>query len=57
MSENDKTEEREQQLYKSIKWDKIPRHIAIIMDGNGRWAQDRNLPRISGHQKLSLIHI
>lgn len=27
----------------------IPRHIAIIMDGNGRWAQKRNLPRIKGH--------
>ena len=30
---------------------KIPRHIAIIMDGNGRWAQDRGLPRFRGHQK------
>ncbi len=29
----------------------IPRHLAIIMDGNGRWAQQRNLPRIIGHQK------
>lgn len=29
----------------------IPRHIAIIMDGNGRWAQKRNLPRVAGHQK------
>ncbi|MBF0710085.1 MULTISPECIES: isoprenyl transferase [unclassified Gemella] len=28
---------------------KIPKHIAIIMDGNGRWAQKRNLPRIKGH--------
>jgi undecaprenyl diphosphate synthase len=27
-----------------------PRHIAIIMDGNGRWAQQRNLPRIQGHR-------
>lgn len=27
----------------------IPRHIAIIMDGNGRWAEERNLPRIAGH--------
>ena len=27
----------------------IPRHVAIIMDGNGRWAQQRNLPRIAGH--------
>jgi undecaprenyl diphosphate synthase len=27
-----------------------PRHIAVIMDGNGRWAQQRNLPRIEGHR-------
>ena len=27
----------------------IPRHVAIIMDGNGRWAQDKNLPRMAGH--------
>jgi undecaprenyl diphosphate synthase len=27
-----------------------PRHVAIIMDGNGRWAQDRGLPRSQGHQ-------
>ena len=30
---------------------KIPRHIAIIMDGNGRWAKDRGLPRIKGHEQ------
>jgi len=29
----------------------FPRHIAIIMDGNGRWAQRRNLPRIEGHRQ------
>ncbi len=28
----------------------IPRHIAIIMDGNGRWARQRHLPRVAGHQ-------
>src|SRR5207253_5351525 len=28
----------------------VPRHIAIIMDGNGRWAKARNLPRIKGHE-------
>jgi undecaprenyl diphosphate synthase len=28
----------------------LPRHIAIIMDGNGRWAQERNQPRIAGHR-------
>jgi undecaprenyl diphosphate synthase len=29
----------------------LPRHIAIIMDGNGRWAQSRGLPRIAGHRQ------
>ncbi len=28
----------------------LPRHIAIIMDGNGRWAKSRNLPRLAGHK-------
>ena len=28
-----------------------PRHIAIIMDGNGRWAERQNLPRIAGHER------
>jgi undecaprenyl diphosphate synthase len=30
---------------------KIPKHVAIIMDGNGRWAQNRRLPRIAGHKE------
>jgi undecaprenyl diphosphate synthase len=29
----------------------VPRHIAIIMDGNGRWARTRHLPRVAGHRK------
>lgn len=29
---------------------KIPRHVAIIMDGNGRWARRRHLPRVAGHR-------
>jgi len=29
---------------------KLPRHIAIIMDGNGRWAKQHNLPRLTGHK-------
>ena len=28
----------------------VPRHVAIIMDGNGRWAQQRGLPRVAGHK-------
>ena len=31
--------------------DNVPRHVAIIMDGNGRWAKKRFLPRIAGHRK------
>jgi undecaprenyl diphosphate synthase len=29
----------------------VPRHVAIIMDGNGRWAKQRHLPRIAGHRR------
>jgi len=31
--------------------EKRPRHIAVIMDGNGRWAQRQGLPRIEGHRR------
>ena len=31
----------------------LPRHVAIIMDGNGRWAEDRGLPRIEGHRRVA----
>ena len=30
--------------------DRVPTHVAIIMDGNGRWAQQRGLPRLAGHR-------
>jgi undecaprenyl diphosphate synthase len=36
-------------LTSSISPDNIPQHVAIIMDGNGRWAKQRGLPRIAGH--------
>jgi len=37
--------------------DEIPRHIAIVMDGNGRWAKKRFLPRTSGHQAgVRMVH-
>jgi undecaprenyl diphosphate synthase len=38
-------------LRKQINIDKLPSHVAIIMDGNGRWAQQRGLERIFGHQQ------
>jgi undecaprenyl diphosphate synthase len=34
----------------SEKIENIPSHVAIIMDGNGRWAQEKGLPRVSGHR-------
>jgi undecaprenyl diphosphate synthase len=34
-----------------IKSGEIPKHIAIIMDGNGRWAKKRGLPRVAGHKR------
>lgn len=40
-----------EQIKSVIKSGNIPKHIAIIMDGNGRWAKKRNLPRVRGHQK------
>lgn len=33
-----------------LNYDNIPKHVAIIMDGNGRWAKERNLPRSFGHK-------
>ena len=38
------------QLAEAIDADRIPAHIAIIMDGNGRWARRRSLPRAAGHR-------
>jgi undecaprenyl diphosphate synthase len=45
-----KTEPVEADLLNQIDLDRLPRHIAIIMDGNGRWAKRRRLPRIAGHR-------
>ena len=41
---------REEALLLAVKWDRLPRHVAIIMDGNGRWAAQRDQPRIAGHR-------
>src|ERR687893_1035905 len=41
---------RDEALLARVRWDRLPRHVAIIMDGNGRWANSRGLPRIAGHR-------
>ena len=40
----------EESLARQVEFDRLPRHIAIIMDGNGRWAGERHLPRVEGHR-------
>jgi undecaprenyl diphosphate synthase len=40
----------EASLLEKLDLTRLPRHIAVIMDGNGRWAQKRHLPRIAGHR-------
>jgi len=41
---------REEALLAAVAWDRLPRHVAVIMDGNGRWAAQRGQPRIAGHK-------
>lgn len=41
---------RDERVLSSLAWDRLPRHVAIIMDGNGRWAAQRGQPRIAGHR-------
>jgi undecaprenyl diphosphate synthase len=40
-----------EELYRQIDLERLPEHIAVIMDGNGRWAKSRHLPRVSGHRQ------
>jgi undecaprenyl diphosphate synthase len=40
----------EESLLLQIDFDRLPRHVAVIMDGNGRWARMRSLPRVAGHR-------
>src|SRR3979411_3279187 len=40
----------EASLLEKLDLTRLPRHVAVIMDGNGRWAQKRHLPRIAGHR-------
>ena len=43
-------------LSKRINLEKVPEHVAIIMDGNGRWATKKGLPRSFGHNKGCLLY-
>lgn len=45
------TEAEKRAIKETVIKGNIPQHIAIIMDGNGRWAKRRSLPRVAGHQK------
>jgi len=40
-----------QQLPTDLSENRLPQHVAVIMDGNGRWAKNQGKPRIIGHQK------
>lgn len=41
---------KEAEIYKQLDPGRLPKHIAIIMDGNGRWARKRHMPRVAGHR-------
>src|SRR6188474_1006068 len=40
----------DEELARQVNFEQLPAHIAIIMDGNGRWAAQRHLPRVEGHR-------
>ena len=40
----------EEALARQVDFDRLPAHVAVIMDGNGRWAAQRHLPRVEGHR-------
>jgi undecaprenyl diphosphate synthase len=42
---------KQAELFAKLDPERLPQHIAVIMDGNGRWAQRRHLPRIAGHRQ------
>jgi undecaprenyl diphosphate synthase len=41
---------KESEIYRKLDPARLPKHIAIIMDGNGRWAKRRHMPRVAGHR-------
>lgn len=49
-NKNNSNNQSKENLMCLLDREKIPQHIAIIMDGNGRWAQRRGLPRLAGHR-------
>ena len=40
----------DESLARQVNFDRLPAHVAVIMDGNGRWAAQRHLPRVEGHR-------
>ena len=40
----------EADMARQVDFDRLPAHVAVIMDGNGRWAAERHLPRVEGHR-------
>src|SRR5881398_3080057 len=40
----------DEMLVRQVNFDRLPAHVAVIMDGNGRWAAQRHLPRVEGHR-------
>jgi len=43
-------DQKEAEIYRRLDPARLPKHIAIIMDGNGRWAKRRHMPRVAGHR-------
>ena len=41
---------QEEALARQVNFERLPQHVAVIMDGNGRWAAQRHLPRVEGHR-------
>src|SRR6266550_7083064 len=40
----------DESLARQVNFERLPAHVAVIMDGNGRWAANRHLPRVEGHR-------
>lgn len=52
------TSQSEADLEAALDRERLPRHLAVIMDGNGRWARERGLPRAEGHRRgASAAHL